>query len=483
MLYHGDLFDVLPTLEPDSIDACVTDAPYELAFMGKHWDKSGVAFQVATWESIYRVLKPGAYLVAFGGTRTYHRMTCAIEDAGFEIRDCLCWLYGSGFPKSLDVSKAIDKAAGAERETNRVATRKGNAERLGEGNQGATYGDSHGGFTTISDPITYAAKQWEGWGTALKPAFEPIVLARKPLIGTVAENVLKHGTGAINIDACRIGTEGGTSGADAGPSNGIYGNGLNGSFGRPIPGLGRWPANVLLDELAAEMLDEQSGDVGGGFGVRGSGSLDGRTSYAMPGQGQTVGFGDSGGASRFFYVAKPSREERDAGIYERHWLNTSEIVYNEAAWVDAALSQKLQVDTATLRERAIEGSTTRCKGGSEWSMCWCGSLSTDPYQPAITSIIATDRSSITSQRILNSSRRPHTNGCMAAAFGVMAAGGSLADYAEFQSPWAERTGTSLQKDGRSTDDADIATSVRLWLTSKPENGGGQRVRARNSHPT
>jgi hypothetical protein len=250
-------------MDAESIDAVVTDPPYGLEFMGKEWDKLGAITEAqkkdtkAWWNGsgnlvegasgpfggggqrirygssaksmqewheswareVLRVLKPGAHLLAFGGTRTYHRMTCALEDAGFEIRDCLMWLYGSGFPKSLDVSKAIDKAAGAKREVlgrraktnNTVSSR----QHLGTDADGrcvdgrnaelARQYQSKNGFD-ITAPFTPSAQQWQGWGTALKPAYEPIVLARKPLIGTVAQNVQKHGTGAINIDGCRIET-------------------------------------------------------------------------------------------------------------------------------------------------------------------------------------------------------------------------------------------------------------------------------------
>jgi DNA modification methylase len=284
-LHCGDCLVVLDGIADSSIDSCVTDPPYHLTsivkrfgsatsddvyrnaelrktfnqgkspfartatgFMGKQWDGGDIAFRSEIWAKVYRVLKPGGHLIAFGGTRTYHRMACAIEDAGFEIRDQLAWVYGSGFPKSHDVSKGIDKADGAKRE--KIAT--GNAvKRMIPGadqNKSGWLKDSGREYQPgIELPATDAARQWQGWGTALKPAWEPIVLARKPLIGTVVENVLAHGTGAINIDGCRVGTDGGTRGCDAGPSNGIFGNGLNGSFGNPVLGLGRWPANFVHD--------------------------------------------------------------------------------------------------------------------------------------------------------------------------------------------------------------------------------------------
>jgi len=302
-LICADVTDGLRCLPDVSVDAIVTDPPYELGFMGKKWDASGIAASVELWREALRVLKPGAHLLAFGGTRTYHRMTCAIEDAGFEIRDCIQWIYGSGFPKSLDVSKAIDKAAGATR-TEVVGTKLG---RPGMAKDGAnqsfdssvnTYGRGGVLSSDITAPATDEARQWNGWGTALKPACEPIVVARKPLIGTVAENVLEHGTGALNIDACRIeGTK---------------------PIVRPIDSDSRWPANVALDEEAAAMLDEQSGELT-------SGNNPAVRHTPKTGDIYGLGFGDqcgvrratdSGGASRFFYTAKADRTERNDGLEE-----------------------------------------------------------------------------------------------------------------------------------------------------------------------
>jgi hypothetical protein len=203
-LYHGDNRQILPTLAENSVDAIVTDPPYELGFMGKSWDASGVAFDPATWREALRVLKPGGHLIAFSGSRTYHRMAVAIEDAGFEIRDQIMWIYGSGFPKSHNISKGIDKAAGVEREILGIARLQPDIR----GNNYAQGQREYGGDTVpqyITKPATDEAKQWEGWGTALKPAHEPMVLARKPLIGTVAANVLTYGTGGLNIDGARVG--------------------------------------------------------------------------------------------------------------------------------------------------------------------------------------------------------------------------------------------------------------------------------------
>ena len=195
-LHHGDCLEVLRSLPDCSVDSVVTDPPYGLSFMGKRWDYDVPSVEV--WAECLRVLKPGGHLLAFAGTRTQHRMAVRIEDAGFEIRDMIAWVYGSGFPKSLDVSKAIDKRAGAERE---VVSNNPTFRKMQE--NASNYNLQRNEFITA--PATPEAKQWQGWGTALKPALEPITVARKPLIGTVAENVLQYGTGAINVDGGRVG--------------------------------------------------------------------------------------------------------------------------------------------------------------------------------------------------------------------------------------------------------------------------------------
>jgi len=321
-ILHGNNLDILPTLPDNSVDSIVTDPPYELGFMGKKWDSSGIAYSVELWTECLRVLKPGGHLLSFGGTRTFHRVAVAIEDAGFEIRDNIAWLYGSGFPKSLDVSKAIDKAAGAERRVLGTYVAPDGKRRTG-GNSFSVGKEPDGreeGKRTA--PSTPEAQQWEGWGTALKPAHEPIIVARKPLIGTVAHNVLTHGTGALNIDGSRIGTDGG-KGIVVGvldskqDKNGAW---RTKNVVEDDTVRGRWPANIILDEHTAGLLDEQSGvskspsgmitqggKAKGGFDV---GSSDGtRTSKFQ-------GHNDSGGASRFFYVAKASKRDRNEGLDE-----------------------------------------------------------------------------------------------------------------------------------------------------------------------
>jgi len=324
-LLIGDCIEQMKTLEADSVDAIVTDPPYGLEFMGKEWDGFGTPLGFQTWSEQWarealRVLKPGGHLLAFGGTRMYHRLAAGIEDAGFEIRDTLMWLYGSGFPKSLDVSKAIDKAAGAKREVIGSRALTGNGKTMKSGfhqPDGSGAGETAKAelhyFTT---PSTEAAKKWQGWGTALKPAVEPIVLARKPLIGTVAANVLTHGTGALNIDASRIGTDGGTYKASKpdGASNGIYGNGINGDANKTSLNAGRWPANILLDEEAAALLDEQSGVSASPAPYFQQTKSKGINAPETRNDVQSSHHGDSGGASRFFYVAKASRSERNAGL-------------------------------------------------------------------------------------------------------------------------------------------------------------------------
>jgi DNA modification methylase len=285
-LLHGDCLDRLRELPDCSVDACVTDPPYGLSFMGKAWDYDVPGADV--WREVLRVLKPGGHLLAFAGTRTQHRMAVQIEDAGFEIRDLIAWVYGSGFPKSLDVSKAIDKAAGAEREV--VGSRV--ADDIRGGNMhAANRGERH--VINITAPATPEAQQWTGWGTALKPALEPITVARKPLMGTVAANVLEHGTGAINVDGCRV----------------------TGSSGR-------WPANLIHDgsDEVVGLFPESNSSKPSANGRYGEGKGKGAAGVSV----FTTGFnsstpnrppiGDSGSAARFFYCAKASKKDRDEGL-------------------------------------------------------------------------------------------------------------------------------------------------------------------------
>ena len=321
-LYAGSNLEILPTLPDNSVDSIVTDPPYELGFMNKTWDSTGIAYSTELWQECLRVLKPGGHLLAFGGTRTWHRLAVAIEDAGFEIRDNIAWLYGSGFPKSHNISKAIDKAAGAEREV--VGTKHSgisagsNKRNLEQGKRNKIYDQST--LVDVTAPATPEAQQWDGWGTALKPAHEPIVVARKPLIGTVAENVLQHGVGGLNIDASRIGTEtivNGYGGIPNGANNLVNSDKERNRDGETIV-QGRWPANIILDEYTAELLDEQSGILTSGAMNSVTKGHDEETfnTYGKQYVRRVVNQASSGGASRFFYVAKANKRDRNEGLHE-----------------------------------------------------------------------------------------------------------------------------------------------------------------------
>jgi site-specific DNA-methyltransferase (adenine-specific) len=332
-LHIGDCREVMRGMEAESVTAIVTDPPYALTankkggtgeaslnlnspagrfristgggFMGKEWDAAipGVEF----WTEALRVAKPGAPLLAFGGTRTFHRLTCAIEDAGWEIRDCLMFLHAQGFPKSHDISKAIDKAAGAERE--RVPG--------GQGGANAILGFRKSGEAISGEAITPAARTWDGWGTSLAPSYEPIILAMKPLDGTYAQNALRHGVAGINVDGGRIKRDPddvsgwSVTGSKASENRSMSG----GNYERaPKPDHeGRWPKNTALDEQAARMLDEMSGErrSAGLYPSESQGTGKGTTYPGKRPQGQL--FNDSGGASRFFFTAKASKADRTSG--------------------------------------------------------------------------------------------------------------------------------------------------------------------------
>jgi len=379
--------------------------------MGKSWDSSGIAYSVELWTQCLRVLKPGGHLLAFGGTRTWHRLAVAIEDAGFEIRDNIAWLYGSGFPKSHNISKAIDKKpemqstkdfknwlqkqidnSGKSKNqidaecgftacsyaktdgkdgwssnhpskdkwaiikkviglpddwdwiiTDNLAER-GYIEPTGglHGGTGNTVGKWEGGKQLSDNSISFDAKKWDGWGTALKPAHEPIVVARKPVIGTVAQNVLQHGVGALNIDATRIGFTSEQDRASATPQGRVTSNINAGAapdvddsgrreVDRPDNSSGRWPANIILDEHTAELLDKQSGvskskpEKIGAKGGSGFGFFDDEKTANTLGRWPAD---NGGGASRFFYVAKASKRDRNEGLDELQ-LGKAGAVYNQ----------------------------------------------------------------------------------------------------------------------------------------------------------
>lgn len=357
-VFHGDALDVLPSFDADSLDAVITDPPYHLTtakpggsglasanpnspagrsrigtgFNKTAWDAGDVAHRPQLWAAVLRVLKPGAHVLAFGGTRTFHRLAVAIEDAGFELRDTLGWIYGSGFPKSLNVSKAIDEQAGVERPV--VGKIRKSVTGMYSGLGGA-FGDD--GFTRkpavpATAPATDEAKAWDGWGTALKPAWEPIILARKPFPGPVVANVLTHGTGALNIGASQVeGAQGnGHRSHDDATSTPGYGGGF--TLGGSTSDGGRWPANLIhdgSDEAMAVFPITKSASKSGGWTSRTGNGLE----FGM-GTAPRTGDDDSGSAARFFYCAKASQAERwffcrecqaafdrDVRMEHRHGLN------------------------------------------------------------------------------------------------------------------------------------------------------------------
>lgn len=327
-LLNGDCLVKLQELDDNSVDSIVTDPPYGIDFMGKKWDYDVPSVEI--WEQCFRVLKPGGYLLAFAGTRTQHRMAVRIEDAGFEIRDMIAWVYGSGFPKSHNISKAIDKAAGAEREVIGEKVR-GDVEKAkttgatmaaaaANKNNKAIFGY---GVEKITAPATDDAKKWDGWGTALKPALEPITVARKPLEEkTVAANVLKYGTGAINIDESRIPTNPDVDDARLGgkgswrtdnAAKNVYEGGYAGEEVSSST-LGRFPANLIHDgsEEVTELFPHtKSGKLTPDMNVKASTGWAGGSSADRV---KNTFNGDEGSAARFFYVPKTTKKDRNDGL-------------------------------------------------------------------------------------------------------------------------------------------------------------------------
>ena len=332
-LYQGDMLDMLEIIESNTIDSIITDPPYELNFMGKRWDNSGIAFQIDTWKKCYEVLKSGGYLIVFGGSRTFHKVACAIEDAGFEIRDTIMWLYGSGFPKSQNIGKMYDKKM------------KNDREKIGETRIGKTsLGDNSGWDTsqhmkdikaTGKVDITKGNSKWEGWGSCLKPSFEPIIVARKPFKGTLVDNIIENGVGGINIDECRVPFEKTTNPA----TNPLYRK--NGGYKLPAKGqlsngavsfssskndvneIGRFPANTILT------YDERDYDeVCGNFPISKGACSQNNYSNGSIYRGQSLNtsatklngfrewYNDNGSACRYFYNAKATKKDRDEGLEE-----------------------------------------------------------------------------------------------------------------------------------------------------------------------
>lgn len=339
-IYNMDCKEGLKLLDDNSIDSIVTDPPYELGFMNKKWDKSGISYDVEMWKECFRVLKPGGYLLSFGGTRTYHRMVCAIEDAGFIIHPMIAWIFGTGFPKATDLSLQLDKQACRKELTDELGRKPTNEEFgraweeyrkvVGKSPYSANRSNSDIGYNgtghneperLITAPATDAAKQWDGWYyglQSLKPAIEPICMAQKPIDGKrMTDNVRKWGVGAIHVDECRVGTDMITSLPSNNKENHHYAQDewtKSNPIGKKRTYEGRFPANIILDEEAAAMLDGQSGISQSKKSMRGVGL----SNSGVYGKGDLNfdtkrGHNDFGGASRFFYCAKASKKERGEG--------------------------------------------------------------------------------------------------------------------------------------------------------------------------
>jgi site-specific DNA-methyltransferase (adenine-specific) len=327
----GDCLEVLKTIPDNSIDSVVTDPPYHLTtntssskgFMGKEWDGGDIAFRTEVWSECLRVLKPGGHLLAFSHSRTYHRMAVAVEDAGFEIRDQIMWIYGSGFPKSHNIGKAIDKIEGNEREVvgrkiQRVDGTTRNLQPNGGFMKENVKTKPSDGYIDVEKPGSENSERWEGWGTALKPSHEPIVMARKPLTEkSIAENVLKYGTGGINIDGSRIGFRDEADKESAKPGS-LNATGEHSMFGlksgNELNDGGRFPANIIFDEEAGQLLDEQSGKSKTKANKNYKHSNTETESNTFTGRGTYTPREDEGGASRFFYCPKTSKSDRNEGL-------------------------------------------------------------------------------------------------------------------------------------------------------------------------
>lgn len=321
-LYHGSMLDMLDVIEPNSIDAIITDPPYELNFMSKGWDNSGIAFQKEAWEKCFKVLKPGGHLLAFGGSRTFWKIAAAINEAGFEIRDTIMWLYGSGFPKSMNIGLAIDKKNG-------VDNRTGNMRTDGKATLGDIYEWANGRPDTKEYEERKAQNEWDGWGTCLKPAYEPIIVARKPVENSIVDNVLKYGVGGLNIDECRVENTNadsydlekrGISKAKGSDNDGHFLDKLhNQDVKHGVVDNGRFPANVIHDG-SEEVLRGMPYTKGNG-GEPNTEKSNCECRVFASGENKLwhksgTHFDDEGSAARYFYCAKATKFDRDEGLYD-----------------------------------------------------------------------------------------------------------------------------------------------------------------------
>lgn len=423
MIIIGNCLEKMREMADNSVDCIVTDPPYGLSFMGKKWDYELPDGQI--WAEALRVCKPGAMMLCFGGPRTYHRLTCAIEDAGWEIRDCIMWMFGSGFPKSHNVSKAIDKAQGYER------------EYLGEGPYSCRKPHKYSGGNaleiSLNDPrvghpqtesASDLAKTFDGYGTALKPAYEPIIVAMKPIDGTYAHNADKWGVAGINIDACRIGTE--IVGWGGHGSAGFLGDRpechkalkSNECGGRPVQG--RWPANIILDEEAGAALDEMTSDLKSGHRDRSKHRVNDRdTIFKIPNPiADFKDYADSGGASRFFYCPKASRSERNEGL-EGFWFDNLELVLHngtsfelEELWVLGDQNQVTSLDLEASQKKDTSVTTTWCPEDKECTTIWSGNENEGQFPMVIRYITSTGSKQTIELKTLSYYRPLSTSECI-----------------------------------------------------------------------
>ena len=559
-IIHGDCLEELKKLDDSSVDAVITDPPYGLSntkpkqvadvlkawvtgdtvsvpakrggFMGADWDS--FVPPPAVWEECMRVLKPGGHMAVFAGARTQDLMGLSIRLAGFEIRDTLGWIYGSGFPKSMDVSKAIDKAAGAEREVVGVQRRFNEPSGIVNIGQGERVEIER----KITTPATDAAKQWDGWGTALKPAIEPIILARKPLDGTVANNVLAHGVGGLNIDACRVSTDDDTSR----PPGRDGGNATWDLSSREKPSVshaaGRFPANVLLDEHAAKEMDKQSGVLQSGK-MKPTHTTASRDVFGQNAKGGYVTmetYGDSGGASRFFPVFKSEEETPETKgrfpanvLLDEHAakeMDEQSGVLKTGAWNGNRSTPKTDA-VYGYREGGNESSRPADSGGASrffpvfkyqakapkkerpviyknnceceewqsqqkdttgstataetsWSTSTSGNSTTEKCQQDTTSTTSTTISSTIESRTSNVLAGSTISESTQDAKSEMANGGNPAESAESLNQSEQNTGISAKRGGHSTDDAGHATSEKWYTTSECEKCGEPRLKVQHA---